>query len=255
MTIIMKKLLSLLLMLTCVLGLTACNGEKEMIKYDQETIETQCQIVYVLATTTDPATFEDYNIDDKQLLEDALAQVYGVRAEGDVIINAVNSYVNSQELIGDAVATNNYVFTAKEDELIVGYEFEGSVHNGVMELIYDENLHITAVTFNVEYSLAESMEKAGVNTLIGMGTVFVMLILISLIISTFSFIPKIQAAFAKKEKTPDSVDSAIAGIIEREEVEESDDLELVAVIAAAIAASEGASSTDGFVVRSIKRIR
>ena len=33
----------------------------------------------------------------------------------------------------------------------------------------------------------------------------------------------------------------------------SDDLELVAVIAAAIAASEGAASTDGFVVRSIKR--
>ena len=33
----------------------------------------------------------------------------------------------------------------------------------------------------------------------------------------------------------------------------TDDLELVAVIAAAIAASEGASSTDGFVVRSIRR--
>ena len=40
-------------------------------------------------------------------------------------------------------------------------------------------------------------------------------------------------------------------MIEQEEL--SDDLELVAVIAAAIAASEGASSTDGFVVRSIRR--
>ena len=37
--------------------------------------------------------------------------------------------------------------------------------------------------------------------------------------------------------------------------EESDDLELVAVIAAAIAASEGAVSTDGFVVRSIRKRR
>ena len=33
----------------------------------------------------------------------------------------------------------------------------------------------------------------------------------------------------------------------------TDDYELVAVIAAAIAASEGAASTDGFVVRSIRR--
>ena len=33
----------------------------------------------------------------------------------------------------------------------------------------------------------------------------------------------------------------------------TDDLELIAVIAAGIAASEGATSTDGFVVRSIRK--
>lgn len=43
----------------------------------------------------------------------------------------------------------------------------------------------------------------------------------------------------------------LAQIVENEEL--SDDCELVAVIAAAIAASQGASSTDGFVVRSIRR--
>lgn len=37
-----------------------------------------------------------------------------------------------------------------------------------------------------------------------------------------------------------------------ETVEETDDLELIAVISAAIAAAEG-TSTDGFVVRSIRR--
>ena len=40
-------------------------------------------------------------------------------------------------------------------------------------------------------------------------------------------------------------------IIDKEDL--TDDYELVAVIAAAIAASEGAASTDGFVVRSIRR--
>jgi hypothetical protein len=38
-------------------------------------------------------------------------------------------------------------------------------------------------------------------------------------------------------------------------VEEADDLALVAVIAAAIAAYEGHTTTDGFVVRSIKKSR
>ena len=99
------------------------------------------------------------------------------------------------------------------------------------------------------------MEKAALNTLLGMGTVFVVLILISLLISCFTFIPKIQAAFSKKPKEEakkePAVDKAIAQIVEKEEL--SDDLELVAVISAAIAASEGAASTDGFVVRSIRR--
>ena len=102
------------------------------------------------------------------------------------------------------------------------------------------------------------MTKAALNTLIGMGTVFVMLIMISLIISLFNFIPKIQAAFSKKGKKEETknagIDNAVTQIAAQEEAE-ADDTELVAVIAAAIAASEGAASTDGFVVRSIRKVR
>ena len=47
------------------------------------------------------------------------------------------------------------------------------------------------------------------------------------------------------------VESAPEVVADEEDL--TDDLELVAVIAAAIAASEGAATTDGFVVRSIKR--
>ena len=78
-----------------------------------------------------------------------------------------------------------------------------------------------------------------------------------LIISCFTYIPKIQAAFTKKQpqeekkESATAVDQTIAQIVEKEEL--FDDLELVAVIAAAVAAYEGAASTDGFVVRSIRR--
>ena len=98
------------------------------------------------------------------------------------------------------------------------------------------------------------MTNAALNTLIGMGTVFAVLILISAIIGAFGFIPKIQAMFAKKEEPKAVVEKApVQAPVVEEVVEETDDLELVAVIAAAIAASEGAVSTDGFVVRSIRR--
>ena len=110
------------------------------------------------------------------------------------------------------------------------------------------------MSVNINYDMSELMTNAALNTLLGMGTVFIVLILISLIISCFNFIPKIQEAFAKKAKKEDvkaeAVDNTIAQIVEKEE---ADDLELIAVISAAIAASEGATSTDGFVVRSIIR--
>lgn len=103
--------------------------------------------------------------------------------------------------------------------------------------------------------LGEAMARAGLNTLIGMGTVFVVLILISMIINGFAVIPKLQKAFSKKADEGQSVKENAAPAVQAEEpaVDETDDLELVAVIAAAIAASEGAASTDGFVVRSIIR--
>lgn len=103
--------------------------------------------------------------------------------------------------------------------------------------------------------LGEAMSKASLNTLIGMGTVFIVLVLISLIISCFNVIPKIQGAFAKNKTEGQAVKEEAVSAVQAEEqaVDETDDLELVAVIAAAIAAYEGAASTDGFVVRSVIR--
>ena len=125
---------------------------------------------------------------------------------------------------------------------------------------YEQRKMDTAIQIATQYvipSLENFEDEAALNTLIGMGTVFVMLIMISLIISLFNFIPKIQAAFSKKDKEEAKnagIDKAVTQIAAQEEPE-ADDTELVAVIAAAIAASEGAASTDGFVVRSIRKVR
>ena len=84
-----------------------------------------------------------------------------------------------------------------------------------------------------------------------MGTTFIILIFISLLISTFSFIPKLLGN-KKADKTA-TVEAKTAELpVETAAEELVDDLELVAVITAAIAAAEG-TSADGVVIRSIKR--
>ena len=95
------------------------------------------------------------------------------------------------------------------------------------------------------------MGKAALNTLMGMGTVFAVLILISLLISLFKYINKLEAKVNKKPAVSEAPAPSAPVIAEPAE-ELTDDYELVAVISAAIAASEG-TSADGFVVRSIKK--
>lgn len=98
----------------------------------------------------------------------------------------------------------------------------------------------------------ELMVNAGVNTLLGMGTVFVMLILMSGIISLMKYIPQLLEPKKNIETIPAPAPVPVEAPILAEE-DLSDDKELAAVISAAIAAYEGESSVDGFVVRSIRR--
>jgi len=109
-----------------------------------------------------------------------------------------------------------------------------------------------SVAVNVQYPLSTTMKNAGLNTLMGLGTVFVILILLIFVISLFKFIP--GSAGTKKEKKEEAPTPAPVPAVPVQETVQDADEELVAVIAAAIAAAEG-TTTDGFVVRSIRKIK
>ena len=99
--------------------------------------------------------------------------------------------------------------------------------------------------------------EAVMNTLIGMGTVFVVLILISIIIFLLKFVPKM---FEKKKAEPEAVkqEKPAAKAVAKQEVPVSDNTQIIAVITAAIAAQMEAETgvcvpADGLVIRSIKK--
>lgn len=123
---------------------------------------------------------------------------------------------------------------------------------------------ICLALMNLTACNGEVMTRAGLNTLMGMGIVFIVLIFISFIIYLMGFIPKMISG-EKKEKAPkkekkaeekpaNGIDNAVNAIAASEQEELVDDLELVAVITAAIMASLGDEApADGLVVRSIKK--
>ncbi len=232
----MKKLLVILGMITCMACLAAC-GEVEAPSgpiSEEQAVQIGTTIVDQMNTIVSQGAIEQY-------------------VDQPALYNGFLGWQSALEDIGTYEGVSGGSVSFAEDEVAIKINVLGSSHDADVEIVLDNALATyIGITTNVHYSTGEIMAKAGMNTIIGMGTVFVVLILISLIISCFTLVSKFEAK-QKKQEAP--APAAPAPVVEEPAAKEelSDDTELVAVIAAAIAAYEGAASTDGFVVRSIRK--
>lgn len=270
----MKKFLTLICMITCVFGLTACGSEDELTAYEQSKLETaetyavDTVIPYLQQYMDDDklATIDGYTAEEieqivpedfKEGEEEQEEKVLNV--EGYAFMSAASSFNSAADSMGSIVSIGSAEAEIDGDQIIVNVDIAGEKKDAKAEVILSNDMFLIleSASLNPTSTMGDLMAKAALNTLIGMGTVFIVLILISGIISLFQFIPKIQESFSKKKNSSkaDGADNAVAQItVQEDSADAADDLELVAVIAAAIAASEGAASTDGFVVRSIRKV-
>lgn len=99
------------------------------------------------------------------------------------------------------------------------------------------------------------MGAAVSNTIMGVSIVFFVLIALSFLISLFRFIPMLEEKLTKKKTKEVVKEEKIQEVtpVEEETTELVDDLELVAVITAAIAAMQGGDPNQ-YIVRSIKKV-
>lgn len=262
----MKRFVALLCMLTCVFSLTACGGEDTVNQYQAEKIAfaEQCATSSIIPMMEESIANETmmsiyaqggYTAEE---WETVVANSFGVSVEGDAFLKSLESFTNAHETMGALISIDDVHSEVDDETIIVTVDVTGELKNGQVELIFSNDYFavLKSCTLNVDATFGELMTKAALNTLLGMGSVFAVLILIMVIISMFGYIPKIQAAFAKKAEKPAAPAPApVAAPVVEEAAEEADDYTLVAVIAAAIAAYEGHTTTDGFVVRSIKKSR
>lgn len=204
-------------------------------------------------------------MNSEETIEETIAT--SAKNKDTVMETALKSWQGIYKDLGAFVSSE----TAEVEEGEEGYiaRIHAVYENRNMEftLMVDEDLaYLTSISFNPEYTFVEKMAKAGMNTLMGMGTVFAVLIFISGLIACFKYINRWEENAKKRvafntapvapapAPSPAPVQAAPAPAAVEEAVDVSDDTELVAVIAAAIAASEGKASADGLVVRSIKRV-
>lgn len=120
----------------------------------------------------------------------------------------------------------------------------------IFSVTYDEKGQTSSWKVEEYKSLGDKMAKAGLNTVLSMAIVFAVLIFIAIIIAQFKHIGNFQNGAKKEEVKAEPVVEAVP-VVEEENL--VDDLELVAVITAAIAAASETESADGLVIRSIIR--
>lgn len=248
----MKKKISLLgLVLILVFSLAGCGNSSEETVYDQATMESYAAVITESFSAMTEEDFQSFRDLSDLELELTLLNT-GLPIAGDDFIGMMDAWEAGLRDCGTITEISAYELEVASTNATLIADFTASGRSGNIQFTFDEEMNMESLTINPEYSMGEILAKAGMNTLLGMGTVFVVLIFIAFIISLFKYIPVIQEKFSKKEKAETKTAAPAVEAESIAETPETDDTELIAVIAAAIAAAEG-TSTDGFVVRSIKR--
>ena len=188
-------------------------------------------------------------------LKDADIENY-MNTGDDFTTSAMQSWQTSKDELGAKKESNGETtVTLKDDQYTVTVPVKFEKTNANFVYVFESTGTPVSMSVDIQYGLGKTLQRAGLNTLMGVGTVFVMLVLLSLLISLFRFIPNPEAKKAAEAKAAKEAQAAViaAAPVQAEE-NLADDGELVAVIAAAIAAAEG-TTTDGFVVRSIRKVK
>ena len=257
----MKKHLLVLGMVACLLGITACGSETDISVASITAEDAEYFANYYVTGVSDIAALSMSNAEEYKLTIDSLKQQdeeFGVAIDA-----AAKNYATAVGDLGAYDGIESVSFTEDDGAIEVKATIKGTnlnpkgeVRTAEVILTMNDQGVFTSMLTNVNYTFGEMITTAGLNTILGICTVFMVLIILMVLISCFGFISKIEKAIADKKAAKeapvaDSVDNAVSQITANEEA--MDDTELIAVIAAAIAASEGAASTDGYVVRSIRR--
>ena len=235
-----KKLCLIFCIVSCILMMAGCSLSltKTNKNFNKKTLETNAD-----SFVTSWFSYE---------FESAVKSMKEQSTEVDE--DTVNQYKESIQLKKKYGKQGNKVdtdFTISSDSATVVETYTTSSGKKlIFSVTYDEKGQTSSWKVEEYKSLGDKMAKAGLNTVLSMAIVFAVLIFIAIIIAQFKHIGNFQNGAKKEEVKAEPVVEA-APVVEEENL--VDDLELVAVITAAIAAASETESADGLVIRSIIR--
>ena len=156
-----------LCMAVCLFTLAGCSAAADTA----ETIDPQIE----MAMQSGSQQYLDlFNQMDDASIEQALAT--SVKNKDTVMENALKSWDSIKDDLGAFVSSETAVVTKGDDGYIARMNTVYEKRAMEFTLIADEDLSkVETISFSPVYTTGEKMAKAGMNTLMGMGVVFVVL--------------------------------------------------------------------------------
>lgn len=251
----MKKIITLICALACIFSLTACqnNNETTELSVDEAQIQqyTETVLNQFMSQTDESA---------QQLIDSKNSAISEDNEMALAIKRGLSNWLEAKGDLGALVSTDGCEVTEDSDSVTCVLHLTFEQRKADFTVTYNDTVtKYESIKIDPEYSMGHKLKNAGLNTLMGMGTVFIVLIFIAFIISLFKYISKFENYMANRKNKKEAADAAPVSPANAPVVYDSadlapgeDPLELIAVITAAIAASEN-TSVDRLVVRSIKK--
>lgn len=235
-----KQFITALLVIACVFGLVGCGSSNTSSEPEQLELTAEQQKQWYDSASQFVLTMNE-------ALQTGQAEAH---RDDPVYGPAFNSWENALKDIGEVqnIEGKSCYFTRKDGTVTV--TVQGSRHDADVVFTMegtDQGYELKGIATNVEYSMEEKIQQAGLNTLLGMGTTFVILILLAFVIAAFGLIMNGASKKAKKSNTNSTpVQPAKDPSLETHDkahdkeitAGSTDDAELIAVIAAAAAAAD-----------------
>ncbi len=183
-----------------------------------------------------------------------------------VMVNGLNAWLSSEEDLGEYIGVSGTTVTKDSDgySALVLAEFELRDLEFTLGM-NERQTKITNLSFSPVYTTGELLMEGLGNLIIGMGVVFVVLIFLAWVISLFKYVHVFaeRAENAKEQKASEEKEEPVVTVLPAQPAvaSGSQDDEMAAVIAAAIAAYEADTGRhydelmNGITVRKIRRGR
>ena len=150
----------------------------------------------------------------------------------ETVVNLINKWDDAVAEFGSFVDFGDFEITKSGKTLTAAQTLHMEKRDMILTYVYTyHSMEVEDITVDGVYSIGEKMSTALMNTVMGISIVFGVLIIICLLICCFNIFPYLEKKKAAKAAPKEDVVSQIEAREEQQAVE-TDDGELIAVIAA-----------------------